>query len=225
VSNQQSVERHLIVVLGAIACIAVLGVLAILPYRLYMRDIRQASVDAHRVSRVVHTALSRLLLDEHATEQDVADLINRFQGIADLEIRLRQLPEGEVHPAATSGKGSSTRDDTDLTYVSPPIIDREGHTWLASMYFDLSAMKQRSLRLIIDLVLAVVLGSLAFSLVIFLLVRRSLIDPIRQVTREIERIADAGPGSSPSLGLPEFESREMAGLASAVSRACAAKSR
>ena len=41
-SNQQSVERHLIVVLGAIACIAVLGVLAILPYRLYMRDIRQA---------------------------------------------------------------------------------------------------------------------------------------------------------------------------------------
>ena len=63
------------------------------------------------------------------------------------------------------------------------------------------------------------------SLVIFLLVRRSLIDPIRQVTREIERIAEAAPGSSPSLGLPEFESREMAGLASAVSRACAAKSR
>ena len=224
-SNQPSVERHLIVVLGAIACVAVLGVLAILPYRLYTRDIRQASVSAHRISSVVHTALSQMLLDDHSTQEDVTDLVNRMQGIADLEIRLRKLQPGEVHPASTSGKGSSTRDDTDLTYVSPPIIDREGNTWLASMYFDLSPMKQRSIRLIVDLVIAVALGSMAFSAAIFLLVRRSLIEPIRNITREIERIAAAGPEGTVNLGLPEFASREMTGLSRAVVRACSARTR
>jgi hypothetical protein len=41
-SQAPSVERRLIITLLAIACIAIGGVLAILPYRLYARDIQQA---------------------------------------------------------------------------------------------------------------------------------------------------------------------------------------
>jgi len=158
-SQAPSVERRLIITLSAIACIAIGGVLAILPYRLYARDIQQATTDAHRVSSVVHTALSHALIRDELDPASLTDLMNRLQGLGNVEVRLRRLDEGEIHPAVTSGKGSSTRRDTELTYVAPPIIDRDGTTWLATMEFDLSPMKRRSIRLITDLVIAVTLGS------------------------------------------------------------------
>ena len=56
------------------------GVLAILPYRLYARDVRHATVHAHRIASVVHTALSHAILEGEgwaafgyiAAEADVA---------------------------------------------------------------------------------------------------------------------------------------------------------
>jgi hypothetical protein len=210
----KSVQTRLIQVLTGIACVAVLGVLAILPYRLYQRDIRHATVQAHRISSVVHTALARAVLEG----EDVTDLVNRFQGIADLEIRLSKLGDGEVHPAATSRKGSSELEGTDLTYTAPPILDREGNTWLASMYFDLSSMKRESIRLIIDLCLVVVIGSALFSLLVFVFVRRMLVVPLRDVTRRVEQIE---PGKE--LGpMPDFHSPEMTDLARAIEKACRA---
>jgi methyl-accepting chemotaxis protein len=210
-SDRPSVERRLLVLLAAIAAIAVLGVLAIVPYRLYQRDVRQAEVAAHRIASLVHVALSHAL----AEQEDTSDLVNRFQGIADLQIRLEKLPPGELHPAAALGRGSSERRDTDLTYTAPPILDGAGGTWLATMHFDLSPMKRESIRLIVDLMLAVVIGSAAFSLAVFLLIRRSLLAPLREVTERVERYAqgqEVGP-------LPEFGSRELATLMDALDRA------
>ena len=217
-----SVERRLIITLLAIACVAVAGVLAILPYRLYSRDIQQAMTDAHQLSSVVHTSLSHALLREDLDQSALRDLMNRFQGLGNVQVRLRRLEQGEIHPVATSGKGSSTRRDTELTYVAPPIIDREGATWLATMEFDLSRMKQRSIRLITDLIIAVALGSLAFSAAIFLLIRRTLLEPIRSVTTRIGEIADGGDIRDGFATL-EFDSAEMIAMTREVERACEAR--
>jgi methyl-accepting chemotaxis protein len=217
-----SVERRLIQTLLVIAGIAIGGVLAILPYRLYSRDVQQATTDAHRLSSVVHVALSHALLREELDQTSLTDLVNRMQGMGNVEVRLRSLAPGELHPAATSGKGSSTRRDTELVYVAPPITDRLGKTWLATMEFDLSPMKRRSIHLITDLVLAVAIGSLAFSSVIFLLIRRALLQPIQSVTERIAEIAEA-PDIGQSIRMPEFESAEMNALAREVERACEAR--
>jgi len=221
-SGAQSVERRLIITLLTIACVAIAGVLAILPYRLYSRDIQQAMTDAHQLSSVVHTSLSHALLRGDLDQTALRDLMNRLQGLGNVEVRLRRLEAGEIHPVATSGKGSSTRRDTELTYVAPPIIDREGATWLATMEFDLSRMKQRSIRLITDLIIAVALGSLAFSAAIFLLIRRTLLDPIRAVTTRIGEIADGGDIRA-GFDRLDFDSAEMIALTREVERACAAR--
>jgi hypothetical protein len=218
-SQAPSVERRLIMTLLVIAGIAIAGVLAILPYRLYSRDIQQATTDAHRLSSVVHVALSHALLGEEVDQASLTDLVNRLQGMGNVGVRLRSLEPGELHPAATSGKGSSTRRDTELVYVAPPITDRRGTTWIATMEFDLSPMKRRSVRLITDLVLAVAIGSLAFSAMIFLLIRRTLLQPIRSVTQLISDIAD-GEGTGGLIQMPEFASAEMETLAREVERAC-----
>jgi hypothetical protein len=213
-SGPASVERHLLRVLVAIAAVAVVGVLTIVPWRLYSRDVRLAEVDAHRVGSLLHVALSHEL--QHGGDaQDVADLVNRFQGIAALEIRLRQLEPGEIQPESASGRGSSERHDTDLTYTAPPILDTQGQTWLATMHFDLSPMKRESMRLIIDLVFAVMLGSAAFSAAVYLLIRRSLLQPLHEVTRRVETFA-AGRELGPT---PAFESRELQTLMDALDRA------
>ena len=213
-SGSDSVERHLLRVLAVIAAIAVAGVLAIVPWRLYSRDVRMAEVDAHRIGSLVHVALSHELQHD-ADAKDVDDLVNRFQGIAGLEIRLHRLEPGEVHPAATSGRGSSERHDTDLTYTAPPILDRDGAEWLATMHFDLSPMKRESIRLIVDLVLAVMLGSAAFSAAVYWLIRRNLLQPLHEVTRRVETFA-AGRELGPA---PGFESRELQQLMDALDRA------
>lgn len=218
-SKPASVERRLISTLLAIACVAIVGVLAILPYRLYSRDIQQATMDAHRLSSVVHTALSHALLRDELDQASLTDLVNRLQGMGNVQVRLRRLEAGELHPVATSGRGSSTRRDTELTYVAPPIIDRTGSTWLATMEFDLTPMKRRSVRLITDLVLAVAIGSLAFSGVIFWLIRRTLLQPIQSMTERISEIA-GGRAASDRVKLPEFASAEMSALAREVERAC-----
>jgi hypothetical protein len=217
-----SVERRLIQTLLVIAGIAIGGVLAILPYRLYSRDVQQATTDAHRLSSVVHVALSHALLREELDQTSLTDLVNRMQGMGNVEVRLRSLAPGELHPAATSGKGSSTRRDTELVYVAPPITDRLGKTWLATMEFDLSPMKRRSIHLITDLVLAVAIGSLVFSSVIFLLIRRALLQPIQSITERIAEIAE-GRDIGQSIKMPEFESAEMTALAREVERACEAR--
>ena len=209
-----SVESHLIKMLAGIAAVAVAGVLVLVPYRLYARDIRHAEVQAHRVATVAHTALSHAV----GKGEDVTDLANRFQGIADFEIRLRKLTPGELDPAATTGRGTSDLDGTDLTYTAAPIEDANGQVYLATMHFDLSPMKRESVRLIIDLILAVVLGSALFSAVVYVLIRRSLVEPLKEVTRTIEGIAD----SELPACMPEFETREMSALADAVARACRA---
>ena len=109
--DRRSVESRLLFVLGGIALAAMLGVLAILPYRLYSRDIRHATVQAHRLSNLVHAGISHAVVEG----EDVSPLINRFQSVGELEIHLRRLEAGEQHPAAESRKGASTLDDTDLT--------------------------------------------------------------------------------------------------------------
>ncbi len=212
-NHAPSVETRLLQILAAIAAVAVFGVLALVPYRLYSRDIRHAQVQAHRVASVAHTAVSHAVLQG----EDVADLANRLQGIADFEIRLRKLEPGELDPAAGS-RGSSRLDGTDLTYTSSPVLDAEGNAYLPTMHFDLSPMRRESVRLIIDLVLAVILASAVFSGVVYLLIRRSLVQPLRDVTRTIEQI-EAGSGP---VDLPQFETREMSALADAIQRACRA---
>jgi len=214
ISTRPSVERRLLVFLAVIAAVAVAGVLAILPYRLYERDVRVAEVNAHRIGSLLHVSLGHAL-QQGTDVQDIADLANRFQGIAGLELRLRQLDAGEMHPAATNGRASSERNDTDLVFTAPPILDREGRTWLATMRFDLSPMKRESIRLIYDLVLAVLLGSALFSLVVFALIRRMLLRPLHEVTHRVEAFAD---GREPGP-LPDFETREMATLMEALDRA------
>jgi hypothetical protein len=209
-----SVERRLLWFLAGIALAAVLGVLAIVPYRLYERDVRLAEVSAHRVGSLLHVALGHDLQHGSGLE-DIADLVNRFQGIADLEISLRQLQPTELHPAAASGRGSSQRRDTDLTYTAPPILDREGRAWLATMHFDLSPMKRESIRLIVDMLVAVLVGSALFSAVVYFLIRRTLLDPLHEVTHRVEAFAE---GREPGP-LPDFETREMDTLMQALDRA------
>ncbi|MGH0034143.1 MAG: hypothetical protein ACQGVK_03860 [Myxococcota bacterium] len=209
-----SVELRLARILVVIAGVAVLGVLALVPYRLYARDIRHAEVQAHRVATVAHTALAQAV----AQGRDVTDLANRFGSIADFEIRLRRVESGEVDPTLTSGRGASHLEGTDLTYTTAPILDPEGRAYLATMHFDLSPMKRESVRLIVDLVLAVVLGSALFSAMVYLLIRRSLVQPLREVTRSIEEIAS----SSEPVELPAFETCEMSELSEALQRACRA---
>ncbi len=210
-----SIERHLVRVLACISCVAVVGVLAILPYRLYSRDIRNARLHAHRVASVVHASISSAVRDG----EDTTDLVNRLQGSAALELRLTRLQKGEVHPVATSGKASSTLEGTALTYIAPPIVDRSGDTWLASMDFDLSPMKRESVDLITDLVLVATLGSLLFAGVVFLFLRWAVTKPLREVTREIDRLQpDGGP-----LELEPHETRDMQELVAALQRACNAR--
>jgi hypothetical protein len=210
-SNRPSVQLRLIQLLAVIAAVAIAGVVAILPYRLYQRDIRHAEVSAHRVASVVHVALGQAVHDG----KDLPDLVNRLQGIADLEIRLRKLAPDEMHPAASSGRGTSELDGTDLDFTAPPILDRDGGSWLATMHFDLSPMKRESVRLIIDLMIAVLLGSLVFSLAVFFLIRRLLIEPLHEVTKRVEKFADGQPVGD----LPDYDTRELESLASALERA------
>lgn len=213
-SQPQSAERRLLHFLAGIAAVAILGVLAIVPYRLYERDIRQAEVTAHRIGSILHVALSHDL--RHAENvDDLTDLTDRFQGVADLEINLRKLQPTEIHPSGVGGRGSSERHDTDLLLTAAPIRDADGGTWLATMRFDLSPMKRESIRLIIDLVLAVLIGSAAFSLVVYVLIRRMLLKPLHEVTHRVEAFA-AGRDPGP---LPEFETRELAVLLDALDRA------
>jgi len=213
-SYRPSAEHRLLWFLAGIAAVAILGVLAIVPYRLYQRDVRLAEVTAHRIGSILHVALAHDLRHENDLE-DVSDLVNRLQGIADLQISLHKLQPTELHPAGASGRGSSERHDTDFLFTAPPILDREGQTWLATMRFDLSPMKRESIQLIIDLVLAVLIGSAAFSLVVFVLIRRMLLQPLHEVTHRVEAFAD---GREPGP-LPEFETREMATLMDALDRA------
>lgn len=213
-SEPPSVERRLVALLALIAAIAVLGMLAIVPYRLYERDVRLAEEDAHRIGSLLHVALANELA--HKTDpKEMADLVNRFQGIADMKIALRQLLPGEASPGDPSGAGSSTRDDTDLTYTAPPILDEDGHTWVATMHFDLSSMKRDSLRLVFDLTLAVLIGSALFSAVVFVLVRNWIVQPLREVTKQVERFAEGAPLDR----MPQFESRELTSLLEALDRA------
>lgn len=218
-SKPQSVEGQLLALLALIAALAVLGMLAIVPYRLYTRDVRLAETEAHRIGSLLHVALANELA--HKTDPvEMADLVNRFQGIADMKIALRQLLPGEASPGDPSGAGSSTRDDTRLTYTAPPILDEDGHTWIATMDFDLAPMKRDSLRLIFDLALAVLIGSALFSVAVFVLVRNSIVAPLREVTKQVERFAD-GASLDP---LPQYDSREMSSLLDALGRARQAKS-
>jgi hypothetical protein len=212
--HRPSAEQRLLWFLAGIAAAAVLGVLAIVPYRLYARDVRLAEVNAHRIGSLLHVALGHALLRGDSLDE-LSDLVNRFQGIADLEIGLRELQPTELHPASTSRRASSERRDTDLTYTAPPILDREGDTWLATMHFDLSPMKRESIRLIIDLILAVLVGSAVFSLAVFLLVRRTLLRPLHEVTHRVLAFAE---GREPGPA-PDFETREMASLFDALDRA------
>jgi hypothetical protein len=212
--DRRSIESHLLKTLAAIAVVAVVGVLAILPYRLYDRDIRHAKVQAHRLSSVVQTALAHAVV----SGEDPTDLINRLQGLADVDIQLARLDSKQIHPAATSGHGKSELSGTRLTYIAPPILGRGGEVWLAEMEFDLSPMKRESVRLIIDLVIAVVLGSLVFSFVVFLLVRQSVVVPLREFVETIDRRHP----NHPDVAAPEFETLEMRQLVDAVERACAA---
>ena len=212
--DRRSIESRLIKTLGVIGVVAVLGVLAILPYRLWDRDIRHAKVQAHRISSVVQTALAQAVV----TGEDPTDLINRLQGLADVDIQLSRLDSAQIHPGAASGKGRSELSGTKLTYVAPPILGRADEVWLAEMEFDLAPMKRESVRLIIDLVLAVVLGSLVFSAVVFVLVRQSVVVPLRELVKTIDRRHP----SHPDVEAPEFETLEMRELVDAVERACAA---
>lgn len=210
-SEFPSVERRLILLLSIIAGVAVLGVLAIVPYRLYERDIRTAEVNAHRIASVVHASLSHAA----AEGDDLVDLVNRFQGVAASEITLQRLDAGEVDPAAASQRGRSVLHGTDLTYTAPPMVDRDGRTLIASMRFDLSPMKRASIDLIVGLVIAVVLGSIVFSAAVFYLIRHSLVTPLRVAT---ERYASRGTmGDAPAM--PTFHTREMNDLVRAVESA------
>jgi len=91
-----SVERRLILTLLVIAGIAIAGILAILPYRLFSRDIQQATTDAHRLSSVVHVALSHALLRGERDHTSLTDLVNRLQAIDNVTVRLHSLEPREL---------------------------------------------------------------------------------------------------------------------------------
>lgn len=207
-----SLESKLIRTLTLIGAIAVTGILTIVPYRLYTRDIRHAKVEAHRLSSLIHIALS----DALRREEDVTDLVNRLHAITDFDLALRKLaPDEETNARIARRAQSSPPFGTDLYYTTPPILDGKGSMWLAEMHFDLSSMKRESIRLIIDLVLAVVLGSLAFSVGIFFLVRNTLLVPLRRLTGYVESLRP----EDEIREIPEFSSREMHDLAHALHQA------
>jgi hypothetical protein len=214
-SDRPSVERRLLWMLAVIAGVAVLGVVAIVPYRLYERDIRLAQTNAHRMASLLHVSLAQGLRES----DDVTDLVNRLQGVAGLEIALQRLDQGEAEPVGIRGRGSSVLQGTDLTWSAPPILDGRGGTWMATMHFDLSPLKRDSVRLIIDLIFAVCAGSAVFSAAVWWFVRRGLVVPLRDITRRIESMADSGQPAE----LPHCESHEMASLTSAIARACHAR--
>lgn len=209
-ADRSGIEVRLALTLGVIALVAIAGLLAILPYRLYERDIRQATLQAHRFSAVVQAALACPL----GVDRSTADLVQRLEGAGDLRIALARLEAGEVRSGAMAGRGSSVLDDTDLRYVSTPVIDARGDAWIAELRFDLAPMKRESIRLILDLVLGVAAGAAAFSAVIFLLFRRAFVLPLRELTR----YAGALAAGRPDAVTPRFESREMRELAAAVER-------
>jgi hypothetical protein len=218
--GSSSVEHRLIMLLVFIAAIAVVGVLAIVPYRLYERDVRLAEVNAHRIGSLLHVSLANDL-QRGTSVKEVSDLANRLQAVADLEIRLKELPESDIPPGDSGGPGSSVRRDTDLTYTAPPILDKDGHSWIATMHFDLSPMKRDSVRLIIDMVLAVLFGSVVFSVGVYWLIRDALLQPLHQVTQRVERFVEGAELGPP----PSFETRELRELFEALERARTLKER
>lgn len=209
-ADRAGIEFRLILTLVVIALVAVAGLLVLVPYRLYERDIRNAAEHAHRVSGVVQAALSCPL--DHGG--DATGLIQRIQSAGEVRVALSRLEAGDLPAGAIVGRGSSVLDDTDLRYVSSPVLDARGRPWVAEMHFDLSPMKRESVRLIVDLVVAVSVGALVFSLVIFVLFRRAFVQPLRELTRRVER---RGAGD-PDVAWPRFESREMSELAAAIDR-------
>lgn len=203
-------QFRLALTLAVIGLVAIGGILLILPYRLYERDIRIAADQAHRVSNVVQAALA----DRLASGRDARELVNRIQSAGGMGIALSRLEAGEPHTGALAGRGSSVLDDTDLRYVSAPVLDSDGRAWIAELHFDLSPMKRESLRLVLDVVLAVAFGATVFAGIVFLFVRRAFVLPLRTLAGAAERIASG----SLDTGLPRFESPELARLAQAISR-------
>jgi methyl-accepting chemotaxis protein len=187
----------------------VAGVLAILPYRLYERDIRLAADHAHRMSAVVEAALVCPL-----REGTAADLVQRLRQSGQMDLALSRIEAGELQETVIAGRGSSVLDDTELHYVSAPIHGASGEPYVAQLRFDLSAMKRESLRLIADVVIAVTIGALAFSIAIFMLFRGALVQPLRELTRRVERIA----GGESGVELPLAQGRELGELSAAIER-------
>jgi HAMP domain-containing protein len=204
------IQFRLALTLGVIGLLAIGGILLILPYRLYERDIRIAAEEAHRISSVVQAALS----DRLASGRDTRELVNRIQGAGGMGIALSRLEAGDPAEGALAGRGSSVLDDTDLRYVSAPVLDAEGRAWIAELHFDLSPMKRESLRLVLDVVLAVAFGATVFAAIVFLFVRRAFVVPLRTLASAAERVA----AGSADAGLPAFESPELAQLAQAIGR-------
>ncbi len=207
--DRSTIEFRLLLTLGVIALVAIAGILAILPYRLYERDIRHASEEAHRVSAVVEAALACPL----GAATTPAELVDRIQGAGRMQLALARVEAGEIPAGAVAGRGSSVLDDTDLRYVSSAVTDSEGRSWVAEMHFDLTAMKRESVRLILDLVIAVTLGAGVFSVAIYVLFRRALVRPLRDLARWVEAAARGDAGQPPA-----FESREMNELLSSIER-------
>lgn len=209
-SGLPSFEKRLFQALLVIAAIAIVGTLAILPYRLYERDIRNAQLHAHRTSGLVHAALERAL----EQGSDVEALLERLRSISDAGIRLEPLPAETAKPSQGWGRGRSEVDGTTLTYVAPPLRGADGQLWQLEMKHDIAMLKRDSVRLIIDLLVAVVVGSAVFSAGIFLLIRGGLLRPMRRITDELERVAKQG--GEPDL--PPASSRELAAFRQAASR-------
>ncbi len=205
-----SFERRLWIALGVIAAMAIGGTLAILPYRLYERDIRNAQLYAHRTSGLIHAAIGQALADG----ADVEALLERLRSISEAGIRLEPLPPTEARPSEGWGRGRSDVEGTTLTYVAPPLRDTEGRLWRLETRNDLTSLRRDSVRLIIDLLIAVGVGAAVFSLAIFVLVRGGLLRPMRHITDELERVAMHG--GDPDL--PPASSRELAAFRRAASR-------
>ena len=207
-----SFEKQLLLALLVIAAIAFAGTLAILPYRLYERDIRNAQLDAHRTSGLVQATVELAL----ARGEDVEGLLERLRSISNWGIRLEALPPDTPPPSEGWGRGRSEVDGTTLSYVAPPVRDAEGGLWRLEMQHDIANMKRDSVRLIIDLLIAIGISSVGFSIAIFLLVRRGLLRPMRHITDELERAAK--DGGDPNL--PPASSRELAAFRDAAGRLC-----
>lgn len=209
-SELPSFEQRLLLALGTIAAIAIVGTLAILPYRLYERDIRNATLNAHRSSGLVQAAVAATL----EQGRDVEGLLERLRAISGTGIRLESLPEGATPPAKGWGRGRSDVDGTTLTYQGPPLRRADGGLVRLEMQHDLSGLKRDSVRLIIDLLLAVGVAAAAFSAAIFVLVRAGLLRPMRRIAEELERVA--AQGGDPDL--PPASSREVAAFREAAGR-------